>query len=195
MYGAKTIEAAKQLEREISDILPTAGMHLRKWASNEPSVLEEIDNDSGKVVKLYGDKDPQTLGLHWDPNSDTLKYIVTPFKAKKITKGIILSTIAQIYNPLGFAGPAIIPAKVIMQKLWSLNLDWDESISQALHTSWENICKDIFEINNRIINRHVLSFETDEIEYHGFCDSSEVAYGACIYLFSRNRDETRDTCS
>ena len=192
LYGAKTIEAAKRLKREISDILSTAGMQLRKWASNEPRVLEEVDSASGQIVTLHGDKDPKTLGLNWNPHSDTLNYIVMPFKAKKITKRTILSTIAQIYDPLGLVGPAIIPAKVIMQELWTLNLDWDESIPQALHTSWENICKEISEINNLIINRHVLSFETDQIEYHGFCDSSEVAYGASIYVCSKNKNGMRE---
>lgn len=38
--------------------------------------------------------------------------------------------------------------------------------------------------NNVKIQRHVICREAIKLELHGFCDSSEGAYGACVYVRS-----------
>ena len=110
--------------------------------------------------------------------------------AHKFTKRSITSIIAQIFDPLGLAGPAIVAAKVILQRLWSLRLDWDESLPQELHTIWERVYNNLVNINKVDIDRYVISPNASSVEFHGFCDASEVAYGACIYCRSTNKDGT-----
>ena len=43
----------------------------------------------------------------------------------------ILSSIVQLFDPLGLLGQIIIEVKLIMQELWKLHIDWDESVPQA----------------------------------------------------------------
>ena len=67
----------------------------------------------------------KTLGLSWHPAIDefrfevNLKHCPTTF-----TKRNVLSIIASIFDPLGLLGPAIIPAKILMQELRKARLGW-----------------------------------------------------------------------
>jgi len=45
-----------------------------------------------------------------------------------------LSRIASIFDSLGLLGPVTLVAKTVMQDIWGLKLDWDESISLDLNT-------------------------------------------------------------
>lgn len=186
LTGVNSIEEGIKLKRDISEILLSAGMELRKWASNEPKIIQGQANVNNKTISIHGDKDPKTLGLLWDPSNDKLKYRVNFSDTRKITKRTILSLIAQIFDPLGLVGPAIIQAKIIMQRLWSLQLDWDETVPQELHHAWTTTYEQLNDINKIIVDRHVTIKNCKEIEFHGFCDASEVAYGACIYVCSTN---------
>ncbi|KAJ8983754.1 hypothetical protein NQ317_017857 [Molorchus minor] len=58
---------------------------------------------------------------------DTLTYKVgLSLGDKLITKRKILSEISQIFDPLGLICACIIIPKIILQKLWLLNLSWDD---------------------------------------------------------------------
>lgn len=71
--------------------------------------------------------------------------------------------------------------KLIIQRLWSLDIGWDKSIN--LHTSWNQFINDLSLIlsikNPRKIMIHYL---TKKREIRGFCDASETAYGVYVYL-------------
>jgi len=41
-----------------------------------------------------------------------------------------------LFDPLGFLGPVIVIAKLILQDLWQLAIQWDESIPQDIHICW-----------------------------------------------------------
>lgn len=100
----------------------------------------------------------------------------------KTTKRIILSLICQIFDPLGLMGPIIIVAKLIIQELWKLKLDWDMEIPEPLQNTWTSFYRELAEISYIEIPRNVLFSQYVSIEIHGFCDASIKAYGACIYL-------------
>ncbi|GFX18756.1 uncharacterized protein TNCV_3019141 [Trichonephila clavipes] len=44
------------------------------------------------------------------------------------TKGCVLSTIARLFDPLGLLGPVVARAKIFMQSLWSLKIDWIDEL-------------------------------------------------------------------
>ncbi|XP_076660689.1 uncharacterized protein LOC143364062 [Halictus rubicundus] len=121
--------------------LNTAGMNLRKWASNCPTVTTTDSTESNREIAV--DKDPKTLGLLWSPTTDNLIFIVKPPQNQRITKRTILSEIAQIFDPLGLIGPIVIVAKIILQKLWQIQIGWDRSIPQDLHSQWLQYRQDI----------------------------------------------------
>nr|XP_012152116.1 PREDICTED: uncharacterized protein LOC105664028 [Megachile rotundata] len=187
LTGTDSVDDAIRLKTNLSNTLSSAGFELRKWASNDLRLVTGNKNAPKEAIPLL-DKDPKTLGLFWDPVTDVLKYNVKYLDYKRITKRTVTSIIAQIFDPLGLVGPTVIKAKIILQKLWELRLDWDESLPQELHTLWQSIYKELRNINNISIQRHVIDKNVSQLQFHGFCDASESAYGACIYIRTRTRN-------
>lgn len=128
--------------------------------------------------------DSKTLGLSWNVILDTLNYqaSVIDNKSKRVTKRTILSFIAQLFDPLGLVSPTIVLGKIIMQKIWRLGIGWDESLPLDLITLWEQFCNDMRFVNEIAVPRYALNSQCINIELHCFCDASETAYGACIYV-------------
>ncbi|XP_057329854.1 uncharacterized protein LOC130670463 [Microplitis mediator] len=69
-------------------------------------------------------------------------------------------------------------------------LDWNESLPLDLHTEWRQFQTQLQELNHYTFPRHAPISGTQVTEIHGFCDASEKAYGACLYL--RTIDSTGD---
>lgn len=180
---------ALQVYDELSSVLSEANFYLRKWSSNNKIILQNIirKNNFQNVDKLVIDdkKELKPLGLIWDPNYDTIKYkINVSFNRNKVTKRTVLSAISQIYDPLGLIGPAIVLAKIFIQHLWKLKIGWDEELSNELKETWLVFMSQIQDLNEISIDRQVLKDTPVSIEFIGFGDSSEKAYGACIYICS-----------
>jgi len=94
----------------------------------------------------------------------------------------MISAISRIFDPLGLLGPVTLVAKTLIQKLWQLNLDWDEAVSMSIHTSWLQLQTQLHALINFKIPRQVTICNALNIQIHGFSDASETAYGACIYI-------------
>lgn len=184
LSGADTLDQARRIQTEVSAILGQAEFHLRKWAANEPKLVSGVTRDTAASVRNIGDQ-VKTLGLLWHPQRDELQYRVrTPDTPHKVTKRIILSTISQIFDPLGLIGPTTIRAKIILQRLWLVKVGWDESVSSDIHALWTQYVGHLLTLENIKIPRLVRTTHPTRIELHGFCDASEAAYGACLYIRS-----------
>lgn len=118
LTGTKTLAEALRRKREVSSILAKAGFPLCKWASNCPSIVTEASLGD----KVIAEKDPKTLGLLWSAKEDCLYFAIKALHHSRVTKRIILSEIAQIFNPLGLIGPVIVRAKIILQQLLAVTL-------------------------------------------------------------------------
>lgn len=139
------------------------------------------------MILSHEDKQLKILGIAWDPEQDILKYsILVKLNWSKFTKRTILSAISQIFDPLGLVGPALIQAKLLIQSLWKLDLGWDEDIPEQLKVTWQNFSSQIDDLNRIKIKRWVGCSDSTSIELYGFCESSELAYDACIYVLSVN---------
>lgn len=134
LSGASSLEETITLRNNLMAILilHSAGLQLRKWVANKSQVLADItnvDNDPLRVLNL--DNSPiKMLGLFWNPHNGTYQYKVNnpSHQITLITKRNILSSIATIFDPLGLIGPVVITAKIIMQKLWQKEINWDEQL-------------------------------------------------------------------
>ncbi|XP_072384568.1 uncharacterized protein [Diabrotica undecimpunctata] len=189
LSGGDTIEEVRKLKQDISFILSSAGFQLRKWVSNKPEVFEgDLQNNQQVEHYLSEDITSKTLGLYWNTQLDILQYNINFNIQSQTTKRSVLSMISQIFDPLGLVGPVIITAKVIMQSLWKLKLDWNESLPQDLHTAWNKFKETISDLHQTQIPRHVLCFQPKDIELHCFSDASEIAYGVAIYVRSISHD-------
>lgn len=183
--GSDTINNTIQLKQDISSIFNSAGMTLRKWKSNDSYILNDLNNKIDKSqYYIIDDVCVKTLGVLWNAKLDTFQFTTNTDQNSTVTKRSILSSIARMFDPLGIIGPVIIKIKMILQALWQLNIEWDESLPTSLYTEWIRIRDKINLLSNLDVPRHVMLLEPTEIELHGFCDASENAYGCCVYIRS-----------
>lgn len=90
-----------------------------------------------------------------------------------------MSVIAQLYDPLGLIAPVIVRAKILMQLLWTISIDWNEEVPVEIRTIWESYVEDLTLLSDFRISR--LAFDVGEVQFHCFADASESAYGTCVY--------------
>ncbi|XP_058817141.1 uncharacterized protein LOC131680443 [Topomyia yanbarensis] len=96
---------------------------------------------------------------------------------------------AKLFDPLGILGPIIIKAKIFMQMLWKEKLSWDEPLLDHPKEEWQNYRADLTALKSFSVPRLVKApGSANNIQLHGFCDASERAYGACIYIRSVGHD-------
>ncbi|CAI6345625.1 unnamed protein product [Macrosiphum euphorbiae] len=186
--GANDVTAAVKLRDDVINILNTAGIKLRKWISNDRRLLEHIsneDNDPLRVLNLDESCTTKTLGLVWNPFNDVYQYKVNnncKNNAERITKRIVLSTIATIFDPLGLVGPVVVVAKIFMQKLWQARINWDDPVASSLHEEWQNYQQTLPELKKIHIPRWIIGCSNVLVtQIYGFADASIQAFGACLY--------------
>ncbi|KAF5302055.1 hypothetical protein FQR65_LT19138 [Abscondita terminalis] len=188
LTGSDSLSELYEIQKRLYELLFSAGFELRKWASNSNEILAELAHTSGDNYVLRFDDDAthlKTLGVYWAPNSDIIQYYTSISTVPgRVTKRSILSNIAQIFDPLGLLGPAIVVAKLLMQNLWKLNITWDESVPMHIHTRWIEFLGDLSNLPTIKINRRVVFHANSTYEIHGFCDASTVAFAACVYVRS-----------
>lgn len=111
-----------------------------------------------------------------------------------LTKRCVLSVIATLFDPLGLLGAAITSAKIFMQFLWKLRdgenkpLGWDQPLPSMVGESWRRLHEKLPFFNLIRIDRCVIIPKAVAVELHCFCDASEKAYGACLYVKSNNAE-------
>ncbi|GBN61752.1 hypothetical protein AVEN_228269-1, partial [Araneus ventricosus] len=182
LSGEATIEDAKKLQAQICELFLRAGFELHKWVSNSPDLLQDLSTSSYSFDKGQDAGPVKTLGMLWDPKVDCLTYEVKIKDKDSFSKREVLSEIARLYDPLGLIGPIITKAKIFIQGLWKIKLDWSEQLPPDAMKEWKRFYMKLSEVNNLKIQRYILLPGTVRIEIHGFSDASERAYAAVLYL-------------
>lgn len=197
LSGASTVQEAIELQQDLSYLLQGAGFKLRKWASNYSEFLDTIPlelQETQTTLSLDNDNEITTLGLQWNPKHDYLQVknnsAVTQANSTVSTKRKVLASIASIFDPLGLLNPSVITYKLFLQKLWQDQLTWDDQLPRHLQEEWEQLCHTIPKLSLIKIPRKVVCANATNIQLHGFADSSEQAYGACIYIRSTSNSQT-----
>lgn len=192
--GANTPEDALKIHDQLQILLKRGQFTLRKIQSNAPKVMQSIPDDlKGKFVTI-GDKDViKTLGMNWLPNSDAFVYHYEPGKHTTITKRSVLSETGRLFDPMGLLQPVIIKAKIFMQQLWANKMGWDDPLDSADEDMWNQFRQELQEVEQISVPRFVCQTDTAVLELHGFCDASERAYYACIYVRSINANEEAES--
>ncbi|GBN86371.1 hypothetical protein AVEN_188931-1 [Araneus ventricosus] len=99
---------------------------------------------------------------------------------------MILSSVSKIFNPLGWLAPFIIGAKILIQSIWTFQISWDDPVPEEINKKWTVFRDQLHYLKSIRIPRRVLLPNATKIELHAFCDASEKAYAAVIYLKSIN---------
>jgi len=192
--GADTIQQAQDIIRELNQLCMAGGFPLQKWVSNHPAILQSIPFDkqvSTSSLQIEEDTIIHALGLCWKPVIDEFQFTLQLPPTKAITKREILSTISKLFDPLGLLSPIMVKAKIIIQELWSIKLDWDELLPPIISNQWIAFVENMQELPKLTFPRWLGYKSNHRIELHGFCDASQQAMAAVIYPtinFTRRRN-------
>ncbi|XP_055848408.1 uncharacterized protein LOC129913631 [Episyrphus balteatus] len=201
MTGAHTIDEARAIQKELVELMQAGGFNLRKWTSNNQELLRCIPLEQRElgIIELVENEEKttiKTLGINWNPATDTFHFKVSiKNDSTKLTKRIILSKAAQIFDPLGWITPVTLRAKLIIQKLWKSKVSWDDEVPETIATEWIKYQSEASALEQIKIPRYInYSIQVTSIELHGFCDASEQAYGAVVYSKITTRSGDTNIC-
>ncbi|XP_075157958.1 uncharacterized protein LOC142231226 [Haematobia irritans] len=185
MVGAHSVSEAIIARDELVGILKSAGFELRKWTANSKHILKDIPSDHllhCEFLCLDDKSTAKTLGVRWNAVNDFFFFVTDKVAPKQsYTKREVLSTISRLFDPAGWLAPVIVAAKIIMQDMWLDKVDWDDNIQSVALQKWQKFISTYHELDMISIPRWIGFSPECEIEYHGFCDSSESAYAATLY--------------
>ena len=60
-----------------------------------------------------------------------------------MTKREVLRESSKILDPIGVLSLVTVRAKILIQRLWQQDIDWDEPLSNAAEQGWLSIATDI----------------------------------------------------
>lgn len=184
-------ECAVQVSKQLQELLARGGFELTKWISNSRSVLSAFRVEERaptiKSLDLKSESLPidRALGIHWNVEHDTIDFVVNDKERPENRKGV-LSSIATVYDPLGFASPLLLPGREMNQELCKLKLDWNEKLPRELCEPWKSWREGLLSLQGFSIPRCFKSKDFGEVkhvELHHFTDASqEHGYGTASYL-------------
>ncbi|XP_070068113.1 uncharacterized protein [Drosophila takahashii] len=186
LSGADSAEEAHLTIRELQSALDSAGFPLRKWTSNHKEVLAHIETNhllNAEFLEIDTESTAKTLGVRWKATSDEFFFAPPDLSNEAtLTKRHVLSQIAKLFDPAGWLAPFVVCAKIFMQEIWLHDLGWDDELPIELCQKWRDFLKSYSVLDQVRIPRWVSFRPEFRVEHHGFCDASQKAYGAAIYV-------------
>ena len=194
LKSVKTEAQAVRLAAQLCKLLERGGFKLTKWLSNSKLVLESIPESerAAQVKDLNFDQLPveRALGVQWSVCSDEFGFKIS-IKDRPASRRGILSIVSSVYDPLGFAAPFVLNAKLILQDLCRRKLDWDDAIPDEFLNRWKTWLLELPKLEQLKIDRCYKPVNFGELvssELHHFSDASQSGYGAVTYLRSEDNN-------
>ena len=203
-------EDALSIAEEVQDVLQRGGFNIKHWIISGDDSVSEAKSD---ITILNVDQE-KVLGMRWVPKQDHFIFKVKinfSQRQKKVptgpdltetnidalfprilTRRMVLSQAARVYDPIGFIAPVTITAKILLRTLisrpaseheHSTSPGWDEPIPEENRNAWKLLFKDLYKLKNVTFPRCLKPKEAiDDPVLIVFSDASIQAYGACAYV-------------
>ena len=197
------------------NIMLEGGFHLVKWLSNDPSVVDAVPEEDrlprSVTIGNGGEHEEsdsiKALGVKWTIDDDELS--VQPggrVNEEGITKRVVASNIAMIFDPLQISLPFLVDGKRILQDIWVLHSDeaaeaksngatpqdilnlrkrqWDQPLPKDLAQEFITWRDQIPHLEHLKVPRCVVDKDrkVTSRQIHVFSDASPNACGAAAYF-------------
>ena len=196
LLACDSLSDLKIIASESRELFSSRGFTLRKWIANSAatSILTEIPRDdlAGDIKEVdLGSQplpDSKALGLIWDPESDRLRIKLTDVQVETGTRRKLSSKLASLFDPLGLAAPYLLPGKLILQEVATSGFSWDDKLPDGILSRWDAWADSLKNLSNLSLPRCCFSGRSKAsdsspiYQLHGFCDASNSAMSAVIYL-------------
>lgn len=115
---------------------------------------------------------------------------------ENLTRRMVLSQVAGIYDPLGLVAPCVLSSKILMRSLYSREVQdgWDEPMSEDIKAKWVQFFRGLNELQTLTFKRCLMpdNAEGDPVLVI-FSDGSQQAYGACAYIRWHTNNDTYES--
>ena len=189
--GFDDADIAARYTNEVIDILQKYHFKIRKFASNDGTVLAKLPQDRlaplNQIVERvsYSSQETTNLGYAWDCANDS--YVYAKYKTKgndfAYTPRALLSLYASIYDPLGLIACYVLTAKILLSQCLQKKLGWDDHL-QIMGPEFIKKTKDWLNdlplLAQVSFPRHVKFTEDSNLAI--FSDASIVGIGANAYV-------------
>lgn len=138
---SSSAEAIDLLQRTQAS-LAESNLRLHKFASNSQAVTQAFcPEDCAAVIKdldLGGEEtqSQRSLGLIWETKTDTFTFSVATTH-KPFTRRGVLSSVNNVFDPLGLLAPITIQGRALLRELTSECSDWDTPLPEDKQSKWE----------------------------------------------------------
>ena len=185
--SVRTEEEERELTKSIDAVLETGGFKVKGWLSNKAKKTNTDLAETKAAAIPQGDGEEKVLGVVWNSQEDVLTYKVKPWShysqtLMQLLKRQILSNIARIYDPIGFAAAFLIKAKIGLQELWKCGIDWDDELPMEIQDKWKNLFQEMLSLNGISFIRCLTPPNAVGLPVLCvFSDASEDAFGTWAY--------------
>ena len=177
--GFNDSDSGSTLCSKVHDVLSLANFKLHKFVTNCEEVQVQFGQSLSPGFKV------KVLGVPWSPQSDVLFVDLTKLEVPTTpsTKRGLLKANGEIFDPLGIVSPFTIGLRMILQKAWSLHLDWDVPLPDSLLAKVSVYLNALAELKNFSLPR-VMCTSDSTVTLYGFCDASAQAIACVFYVVS-----------
>ena len=204
--GAETTSDGLKVYEETKEIYKEAGMNMRKWKSNDTSLMKMIEERENKGNVRSDVSTPsyasatlnpselaptKVLGIPWDTCTDELIYSLNALKdypTGRICKRTLLSATTKPFDPQGLLALLITTLKVLFQNVCKDKEDWDDMLQPKHQAVWDRFLAEAKEFEGIRVPRRYGDVMSGEVWLVGFGDASKCAYAACVYIRCVNED-------
>ena len=187
--GAENDNGAITIYYELTALMKLLNFALAKWATNSEQ-LQSIWRAEGREF----DVETQVLGVSWNTEGDYLllnpEEITSKLSTGPTTKRNLLRTTARFYDPLGLFSPVSVIGKLLFQDTWCRGIGWNELLPSDLGARWHTWVSTLPSLSQARIPRWLGTFRDSNTQVHVFCDASEKAYGAALYIRAAGDENT-----
>jgi len=110
-------------------------------------ISEEESSTKAQKYLLGNPTDDRVFGIQWKVNTDQFTFDVNILD-KLFTRRGILSTVASLYDSLGFVVLGLLEAKRILQVLCKQNLGLNEPIAKVELKCWKDLLESLPALNS-----------------------------------------------
>ncbi|XP_050669608.1 uncharacterized protein LOC126968633 [Leptidea sinapis] len=177
-----SVDDGIRLADELRELFKSGGFNLVKWASNSHVLLTHLPESHRASIEFSDDNSNlKVLGLKWIPTTDTFTFTISSTSVGS-TKRAILSTIARLFDVLGFVAPVILYAKLLIQELWLAKVEWDQEPPETITERFIKFKNELSLLANLQIPRHLGVAAGCTVHMLAFGDASIKAYGCVLFL-------------
>ncbi|KAH9399368.1 hypothetical protein TYRP_017779 [Tyrophagus putrescentiae] len=175
-FQQSTPEQIDAIQAATVAIFRRGSMNVRKWRTNVKELDEKWSPNAAAILKVLGHK--------WSVILDSISLFADlppQIELSKLTKRLFSSLLARIYDPMGLITPYIVHLRLLLRKIWTQGLDWDEPVPNEIRAEVLSAVKDAH------LPRNVIGDGSSPAKLVVFCDASKNALGAVAYAVVNNK--------